>query len=531
VIALWMFYACVLGALLGGAALALERLAVLRRLATRWIWFGALVATCAVPVGLAVIPEAAPLDAGALSVGRMELGLGVASIERVAPSPGSRTSVSFHALTKPMLAFWGSATMLLLGILLHGGLSEHRVRRRWRRTVLDGTPVLVAPDAGPAVIGVWRLRIVLPEWAVSGEPTALRLMLQHEEQHVRARDPNLLQLAAAFLVLMPWNVALWWLVRRLRLAVELDCDRRVLRVGQDAHAYGTLLIDVGTRYAAAVLLPGAAFSESSSHLARRIEAMTAPSPRRPWLHACAFGAVAVAAVVVACAAPRPEPIRPAAATDRLFPPLEVRRPRVTPEQPYTREQMTAAIGRYFPEVLRGDTGTLPLRFVLGTDGRVVSTSRGRLTAPLYPWNRIESGRNEDVGAGYYGPAPVRVEVVWLKPDSLLGESGSPSGVVLTTVESTGPYPDTLGRRLEQQARNAFSTHVALMSGLQTADTAYLWFVLSASGAVVRAGRAPTSAAMRAGAHLASPGAYFVKSYPKGEIAPWMVVITAAWEKP
>jgi hypothetical protein len=417
----------------------------------------------------------------------------------VAPVPRPRATVAARSLAVPLLVLWGTATTLLFGMLLHGILMQRRDRRPWGRIAVDGMPVLVAPDAGPAVMGVWHLQIVLPKWALSSDPAARRLMLQHEEQHLRARDPNLLQLAATFLVLMPWNVALWWLARRLRLAVEVDCDRRVLRVGGDAHAYGKLLIDVGARYAAPVLLPGAAFSESTSHLERRIEAMTQPSPRRPLATAIAFGAVATSSVVLACVAPRPQPIRPAVTADRIFSPIEVRRPRrAPPVQPYTREQMT---------------------------------ERGTSAAPSYPWRWIENGRNEDVGAGYYGPAPVRVEVMWLKPDSLRGESGPLSGLVLTRVESTGPYPDTLGPRLEQQAREAFSTRVSLMSGLRTDDTAYMWFVLSSSGAVVRAGRAPSSATMRREVHLPSPGAYFTRSYAKGEIAAWVVVIAAAWEKP
>jgi hypothetical protein len=529
-----MFYACLLGALLGGAALALERVAALRRLSARWIWFGALVAACAVPVALALIPEAAPPAVGALSIGRMGPGSEESAVPQVAPRLRSRTGASLPLLTLPVLALWGSATTLLVGMLLHGFLMQRRDRRRWGRMEVDGIPVLVAPDAGPAVVGVRRLHIVLPEWALSGDPTALRLMLQHEEQHVRARDPNLLQIAAVLLVLMPWNLASWWLVRRLRLAVEVDCDGRVLRLGEDAHAYGTLLVDVGARYAAAVLLPGAAFSESSSHLARRIEAMTAPSPRRPLLRACALGTVAAAAILVACAAPRPEPIRPAAAPDRIFSPLAVRRPRAAPEQPFARWQMTAALARYFPEVLRGDTGTMPIRFVLDTDGRVLSTSRGPVApSSVIPFDRLEFVRTEDVGPGYYAPTSVQLEVQWMKPDSLIGEIEGPGrrGPVLSTFESTGPGAESASDRANRMVLLALGGHSELVGQLRSDDTAYVWLVFSAAGNLVRSGRVESQAAIRQAFQVESPASGYYRNYVRGEIAPGVVVVGAVWEKP
>ncbi len=43
---------------------------------------------------------------------------------------------------------------------------------------------------------------------------------------------------------MPWNLALWWQLRRLCLAVEMDCDNRVLSALGDPNAYGELLLKV-----------------------------------------------------------------------------------------------------------------------------------------------------------------------------------------------------------------------------------------------------------------------------------------------
>ena len=40
---------------------------------------------------------------------------------------------------------------------------------------------------------------------------------------------------------MPWNLALWWQLRRLRLAVEMDCDNRVVAALGDPNPYGCFL--------------------------------------------------------------------------------------------------------------------------------------------------------------------------------------------------------------------------------------------------------------------------------------------------
>src|SRR5947208_12980692 len=120
-------------------------------------------------------------------------------------------------------------------------------RRHWRQAVVDGRLVLVSRNIGPAVVGVWGPRVVLPEWALQLPECERELMLAHEEQHVRAADPALIAMGLALVLLAPWNVALWWQWRRLHLAVEMDCDARVLSQGRSAPAYGELLLRVGRR--------------------------------------------------------------------------------------------------------------------------------------------------------------------------------------------------------------------------------------------------------------------------------------------
>src|SRR5262249_56789106 len=97
---------------------------------------------------------------------------------------------------------------------------------------------------GPVVTGLVRPEIVVPRWMLQRAPSEQRVVLAHEAEHVRAGDALLLATASAAVILMPWNPALWYMLSRVRLAVELDCDARVLRGGVAAMAYGTLLIDL-----------------------------------------------------------------------------------------------------------------------------------------------------------------------------------------------------------------------------------------------------------------------------------------------
>jgi TonB family protein len=136
----------------------------------------------------------------------------------------------------------------------------------------------------PTVIRYLWPQIVVPRWVLCWDEEAQRRLIAHEEQHERAGDPWLLLGGAAALVLMPWNLLLWWQVRRLRLAIEVDCDARVLREMPGTRAYGLLLLAVGERVSRARALT-VAFSEPCSLLERRIRILTQSltRPGRPAL--------------------------------------------------------------------------------------------------------------------------------------------------------------------------------------------------------------------------------------------------------
>ena len=78
----------------------------------------------------------------------------------------------------------------------------------------------------------------------------------------------------AFLLaaLQPWNVALWWQLTRLKKAIELDCDQRIVNAGVDIWSYGNLLLRIASRRGA-MPLTALTVSNGRTFVERRITAM------------------------------------------------------------------------------------------------------------------------------------------------------------------------------------------------------------------------------------------------------------------
>src|SRR5690606_6470707 len=130
-----------------------------------------------------------------------------------------------------------------------------------------------SPDAGPAVVGFYPMQVVVPEWICSRPAREQQLVLAHEREHVLARDPLVLLGACVAVSIMPWNPALWFALSRLRLAIEIDCDRRVLQQGASAVTYGSLLLELSA-FPSSLGSTVPALSYHRSHLERRLIAMT-----------------------------------------------------------------------------------------------------------------------------------------------------------------------------------------------------------------------------------------------------------------
>ena len=123
---------------------------------------------------------------------------------------------------------------------------------------------------------------------------------------MRAHDSRALFAAALVLTLVPWNAAVWWMLRRLRLAIEIDCDARVLRAVGQTRRYGAMLLSIGERYAARPSL-AASLAEGGAQLEARISAMLKPAIQRPFRTALPFALTALGTIAIAAWLPAPAP--------------------------------------------------------------------------------------------------------------------------------------------------------------------------------------------------------------------------------
>lgn len=304
-IAAWLVYAFVVAVLVSAAALLAERIAILVRVPTRWIWVTALLLSVLLPVVFAG-QGARSSDHSAVTL------VALAAQERppvYAQSPiawigGDTTTPARRiSLDTKLLVGWSAMTALVLGVLSMGWM---QLRRRLRSAVdgeINGVNVAITLDVGPAVVGIIRPRIVFPRWLLQADSATQQVALAHEQEHVRAQDVRVLGGALLIVALLPWNLAIWWQLRKLRFALEVDCDARVLRAGQLRSKYSAVLLEVATR-----LVPSraaaAGLTESGSSLEKRIRIMHAPMRRR-WrllaalLGTCCLTLIAAAANVTA----------------------------------------------------------------------------------------------------------------------------------------------------------------------------------------------------------------------------------------
>ena len=219
--------------------------------------------------------------------------------------PGARTGGAQAPLETLFPIAWAALTaLLLLALTLGTALQKKRLGSGVEWTI-HGVMVLLTDRFGPAVAGVLRPVIVVPAWLLEMSPAHQRLVICHEAEHAAAGDQRLVAAALTLCCLLPWNPFVWFQLHRLRLAIEIDCDARVLRRQRGARGdYGMLLIDVAERMARGTPLATALVHPRNS-LERRIHMITC-SAKRP-LYAAAWALGALVMVAGACMEPTEPP--------------------------------------------------------------------------------------------------------------------------------------------------------------------------------------------------------------------------------
>jgi beta-lactamase regulating signal transducer with metallopeptidase domain len=314
----WMLYVIMVTLLLSLGAFVAERAARLNRGGTRWIWLTAIVTSLLLPTVISSVTVQLP-SAMSPTVVQKRVVLRDATTQALSPvtwiSGSASEPAAWRDFDSLLKTSWRSASLAMLLALAASGVHLFLRRRRWRTATVAGAQVYVTEGVGPAVVGLLRPRIVVPVWVTMALPRHQSAVIAHEQSHLDARDPQLLTLALALLVFMPWNLPLWWQLRRLRYAIEIDCDARVLQGGIDPTHYGETLISVGERQSAYIGAV-AAMSESKSFLEERIRIMIRKPAkwRRAGIAALAGISLALTALAAQVSPPNAVDIPPAPST-------------------------------------------------------------------------------------------------------------------------------------------------------------------------------------------------------------------------
>ena len=307
-----VFAVVIMSVPLAAAALCADRLLALLRRPRRHVWTAALLLTV-------LLPLTAPWRTARQE--RAEAGTtqvqGAAHTRELVESAMAGTAAWRQRLESyegTLTVGWGAASTATALFYACGMVVLRRRRRHWRTQRLSDTEVLVSRSLGPAVTGLRSPRVVVPEWVLRLDAATVDFVLRHELEHIRVRDPWRAHASLLAAILMPWNPMVWWTLRRLRLAMEIDCDARVIAATTGAGAiqdYGHVLLTLAGRIGRQPILPLAAIARPRSAISRRLSAMAAPPPRRPRTQAAATALAAPVCLLAACSAGVPDaPVSP-----------------------------------------------------------------------------------------------------------------------------------------------------------------------------------------------------------------------------
>jgi beta-lactamase regulating signal transducer with metallopeptidase domain len=499
--AAWMAYVLVIAALVSVAALIAERIAILRRLPTRWVWVVALLLSFVLPMVFAW-QDARSSERRAATL------VALAAQERppvYAQSPiawiGGDTASPARRLSLDtgLLVAWSVMSALALAMLSMGWM---QLRRRLQSAVdgeVAGAIVTVTHDVGPAVVGILRPRIVIPRWVLQQDAGTQEIVIAHEREHMRAHDVRVLAGALLLAMLLPWNVPIWWQLRRLRFAMEVDCDARVLRGGRSRATYSSVLFNVATQ-----LVPlraaAAGLSESSSSLEKRIRIMHAPVRRRWKLLAGLLGTCSVA--LIAVAANITAPPAPSLASNYSNDGLPLL-PTPVASQREDDAALARAIGHFYPQLLTMlQDGRTYVWAVVNERGEV--SQIGMTVRPSWD-SEEEFARNWAAFQQRAGvvESQVRQELVMQIP---MGPANYPTHVVVAWVMQSGamaqdaaaPTFTVAPRQAQATEERMLATVEAQRRVIEHFDPAALsdsvpagqelWFLIDPDGRTLRSGR-------------------------------------------
>ncbi|MBD8526023.1 TonB family protein [Pseudomarimonas arenosa] len=249
--------------------------AIVLVLALRRVWrttFGAQHAPllwALVPASLLalLLPGPEPEQASTLLLGWLP-----AQAAATLPTPTPETSVETFS-TRWIWWLWGLGCLLLALLLIRQQRNFLRALGTLRARA-DGSYLASSNHCGPAVIGLWRPRVVLPaDFEHRYDSTQQSMILCHEQSHARRGDVPANALASALRCLYWFNPLVHFAADRLRHDHELAADAAVVsRFPQHRKTYAETLLKVQL---AVPGLPVGCLWQSSHPLKERITMLRA----------------------------------------------------------------------------------------------------------------------------------------------------------------------------------------------------------------------------------------------------------------
>jgi beta-lactamase regulating signal transducer with metallopeptidase domain/ankyrin repeat protein len=163
--------------------------------------------------------------------------------KEVAATPETPAGFELPEVSTPLLfALWLAGTGLSLGALAIG--QRRFMKRHGLKPGLGKSRVARHADVGPAVLGFLNPRIVVPhDFRDAYSPLERKLILAHEQAHIRAGDMQMNALAIAIRSLNWFNPLAYIAYGLFRTDQELACDERVMRShGKHRRAYAETLL-------------------------------------------------------------------------------------------------------------------------------------------------------------------------------------------------------------------------------------------------------------------------------------------------
>lgn len=156
---------------------------------------------------------------------------------------------------------------------LRGATQVHCANSRW--------PVVRAAraDVGPAMVGAWRVCIVLPrDFNARYNAVERTLIIAHETTHARRRDGLWCLLAQCVASVLWFHPLAWWALGAMKHDQELACDAEVLRAhGPQRRCYASAMLKT---QAVAQALPIGCFWFPRHPLTERIAMLRIQAPGR-----------------------------------------------------------------------------------------------------------------------------------------------------------------------------------------------------------------------------------------------------------